>query len=239
MTKLRLPPNCIDVTDQAPGTVITLVGAESIRKQIAAGHAPSLANRPTVPQGFKDVTRERGGVRAIIGYPSPTTDGSLGFPYNNPIKTKLRRVAYHEAGHAVCGRTLGLASGDATITSDGTGLDGHAVIADHHTIHNDFIASGGYRDFQSSVCLKIMVSLSGSEAERIAGCDDADLDGDDRAHVLDLCRRYYISDATVEDLRHRTHSLLVQHWHKVEAVADALLGSLRCPQPDWSIQPLR
>jgi len=34
-----------------------------------------------------------------------------------------------------------------------------------------------------------------------------------------------ISDATLEDLRHRTHSLLVQHFHKVEAVAQALLAS--------------
>jgi len=42
MSKLKMPPNCIDVTAQHPGTVITLVGAEHIRKQIAAGQASSL-----------------------------------------------------------------------------------------------------------------------------------------------------------------------------------------------------
>jgi hypothetical protein len=113
--------------------------------------------------------------------------------------TELRRVAIHEASHAVCGRTLGLAIGGASITPDGTGIDGRAIVAGHHTIHNDLIARGEYQDFLSSVCLKIMVSLAGSEAEHIAGFTDADLGGDDRTHVLELCRRYSISDATVDD----------------------------------------
>jgi ATP-dependent Zn protease len=43
MPKLKIPPGWID--DTAKGTVITIVGAEHIRKQIAAGRAPSLAER--------------------------------------------------------------------------------------------------------------------------------------------------------------------------------------------------
>jgi len=69
-----------------------------------------------------------------------------------------------------------------------------------------------------------MVCLSGSEAERIAGFNDADLGGDDRAHVLDLCHRYYISDAMVEELKYRTRELLTKNWSKVERVAAALLS---------------
>jgi hypothetical protein len=41
MTKLRLPPNCREVIDV--GTTITLVGAEVIRRQMAAGQLPSLS----------------------------------------------------------------------------------------------------------------------------------------------------------------------------------------------------
>jgi hypothetical protein len=66
MAKLRMPPGCRDVTAQRRGTVFTLVGT----------------NRPTVPQGFFDVMREGGIVRAIIGYPSPT-DGNRRFQFGN------------------------------------------------------------------------------------------------------------------------------------------------------------
>jgi hypothetical protein len=118
---------------------------------------------------------------------------------------------------------LDLDCGPATIVPDGTGSDGSATVAGHFSIHNALIARGDYQDFQSSVCLKIMVCLSGSEAERIAGFDDADLGGDDHAQVLDLCDRYYISDATVEELKYRTRELLTKNWSKVERVATALL----------------
>jgi ATP-dependent Zn protease len=72
-----------------------------------------------------------------------------------------KRCAYHESGHVVMGRVLALACGGATIVPDGTGLDGSATVAGHHPIHSDFIASGGYRDFLSSVFLKLMVCLAG------------------------------------------------------------------------------
>jgi|ERR1700687_716322 len=39
MAKLRMPPNCIDATEQYRGTVITLVGAEVFRKQITERRA--------------------------------------------------------------------------------------------------------------------------------------------------------------------------------------------------------
>ena len=39
MSKLKMPPNCIDATEQYRGTVITLVGAEVFRKQITERRA--------------------------------------------------------------------------------------------------------------------------------------------------------------------------------------------------------
>ena len=78
MPKLKMPPNCIDVTLQHRGTIVGLLGAEVIRKQIAEQRLALSADRPTLPQGFVDVLRERGAVRAIIGYPTTTTSSRPG-----------------------------------------------------------------------------------------------------------------------------------------------------------------
>jgi len=66
--KLKPPSNFVDVTEQYRGTVITLVGAEVFRKAM-----PGRDNqdRPTV-NGFKE--QKRNGVRAIVGYPTSTSD---------------------------------------------------------------------------------------------------------------------------------------------------------------------
>jgi len=67
-----------------------------------------------------------------------------------------------------------------------------------------------------------MVCLAGPEAERIAFGDAGDA-GD--MHMIDeLCRRYFITNADVERLRPRVHSLLIKHWDAVERVAAALLS---------------
>ena len=57
MSKLRMPPNCIDVSEQYRGTVTSSVGAEVFRKQ-------QIADRLTIP-GFKE--QQRDGAVAIIG----------------------------------------------------------------------------------------------------------------------------------------------------------------------------
>jgi ATP-dependent Zn protease len=90
------------------------------------------------------------------------------------------RCAYHEAGHAVCGRVLKLPCGGATIVPNGLGFDGHAVVAAALTINDDPIKRGEYRDFRSSVLDKICVCLAGPEAEIIAFGDEGDARGDQR-----------------------------------------------------------
>jgi ATP-dependent Zn protease len=131
------------------------------------------------------------------------------------------RCAYHEAGHAVCGRVLKLRCGGATIVPNGLGFDGHAIVAAPLTINDDLIKRGEYRDFRSSVLDKICVCLAGPQAETIA-FGDADASGDVR-QIKQWQSRYYISDADVERLRPQVHALLTKHWHSVEAVAAALL----------------
>lgn len=162
-----------------------------------------------IPKGCVDLTAEHG----------TTTFAVIGVARRSVPTDTERQAAYHEAGHAVCGRTLGLASGGATIEPDGVG---HANVAGHLSIHNDFIASGGYRDFLSSVFLKMQVCLAGPEAERIA-FGDCDARGD-MVQIRELCRRYNISMVDVVDrqLRPQVHGLLLQHWSTVEAVAAAL-----------------
>jgi hypothetical protein len=42
--KLKLPSNCIDITSQMKGTVITFVGAEVFRRQMRAGAAGAITD---------------------------------------------------------------------------------------------------------------------------------------------------------------------------------------------------
>lgn len=114
MTKLRFPENCIDVTDQARGTVITLVG-EVVHKQKIAMAKKQVRDLPAADREL---------------HLSEGTDDS-------------HRAAWHEAGHAIIGRVLGVQCGQATIAADG--VNGYAIAAGQHAIHNDLIATGAYQ----------------------------------------------------------------------------------------------
>ncbi len=116
----------------------------------------------------------------------------------------LHRTAYHEAGHAVCARVIGLPCGDAGIGPDHSGYSwtGPAWPAE-----------------------KIAVCWAGLEAE-IARFGTVDLDGigGDIERIERLARYSDISDGHVSRLRAQVRALLHQHWHHVEAVADRLLA---------------
>jgi ATP-dependent Zn protease len=84
-----------------------------------------------VTNGCIDVTTEHG----------TTTFAVIGVARRSVSTETERRVALHEAAHAVVGRLLDLDCGGASITPDARGYDGHAFVAGHHAIHNEFIAS--------------------------------------------------------------------------------------------------
>ena len=94
--------------------------------------------------------------------------------------TELRRAAFHEAGHAVIGRVLGLPCGRACLTSkygDDT-LDGWAKC-------------GKLRAVRTAAKAAAMVSLSSLESEMMfVGAPDHVVDGIDRQRGAALARAY-------------------------------------------------
>ena len=71
----------------------------------------------------------------------------------------IKRTAYHESGHAVCGRLLGFVCGGAAIRADGRGS---ANVASMFSLHWDLTRG---RDIQSLAFDKITVCWAGPVAE--------------------------------------------------------------------------
>lgn len=64
----------------------------------------------------------------------------------------VKKVAYHEAGHAVIGRVLMLACGSATIDPDyEEGEAGHTITADPYACLYEWQKRGKVRGFQDAV----------------------------------------------------------------------------------------
>ncbi len=139
-------------------------------------------------------------------------------------KTDLKATAYHEAGHAVIGRVLGLSAGRVTIRPDyKTDTAGVAV----GTTPTAFCAKNPERDEYAVVRAWIMTTMAGAETEAALLGRVALGDGDDRLQI-GLMMEEYISDAdwdTVETcLRRMTRTLIWQHEALIERVAKALLA---------------
>jgi ATP-dependent Zn protease len=120
------------------------------------------------------------------------------------------RSAYHEAGHAVAGRALGLPCGRATIVPKRGKYAGYAVVSTRGP----------------PVQHRIVVGLAGAMAEAeyfgAAACDGIDGERIDR-----LVAQTGLSECTFDRLRRQTHALLSWHWDSVERVAEALLAHKR------------
>ena len=133
----------------------------------------------------------------------------------------LRRTAYHEAGHAVAGRVLGMMCGRATIVPDFDAMEaGFTITEDPWKIDSAWETRGKYRASVSVFRGRIMSYMAGREAEIIAFCRAAGGDRDDRVQIA-----YMAEDQYLKRLRPKVRALLRRHWHKVEQVASALLAS--------------
>ena len=161
MSKLKMPPGCVLVRD--PGMVTTLIGAEVFRKQVR--------DLPAADRDVRDTVKRAGASGA-------RTDAS-------------ERTAYHESGHAICGRVLGFACGGASITAHGTGS---ATVAGVLSLHWDLTRG----DILSSVLDKITVCWSGPVAEDIKFGTEHDADDvrGDLAQIKQLAARYAELDRT-------------------------------------------
>jgi len=140
---------------------------------------------------------------------------------------KLKSTAYHEAGHAVIGRVLGLSCGSTTIKPDYDSV-GHAIIFDPWLVLNNWEKHGKYRD-PSSVFLARTISLmAGVESEEMILGQNQGGDNDDRYQILLTAdselnipngdwERYEVR------IRAQTRRLIRRHRLRIERVAQALL----------------
>jgi len=168
-----------------------------------------------MPANCIDVTMKHGTTTfAIIGVGAK--DANFASFARRPNWPPSKRVAYHEAGHAVCGRILGFACGGASITNDGSGS---AKVAGALSLCWDLTRG---QDIQSSALDKITVCWSGPVAEEIKFGSADDVRGD-LAQIKQLAARYFVQDHDVERARARAHELVTKHWNDVECVATALL----------------
>ena len=150
-------------------------------------------------------------------------------------------TAYHEAGHAVIGRVLGLACGGASIvTNEAEDEAGHAIIRDPWATisrwEQEFMAQVEQgreplkcHGVRSAFRGTIIARMAGAEAENeLLGCYLGG-DGNDRREIEmmaesgdaelpdDLWRRYE------PRMRRQSRRLIRKHRSKVVCVAQALL----------------
>ena len=136
----------------------------------------------------------------------------------------VRRTAYHEAGHAVIGRVLGLVCGDATIVPDFEEMvAGVAIIRDQFIADDAWEMRGKFRCPVSAMRGRIMTVMAGAEAERVAFGRSGGGDRHDQLQIALMAEDQNISFAYSNRLRPKVRALLRRHWRKIEQVAQALL----------------
>jgi cell division protease FtsH len=138
-----------------------------------------------------------------------------------------RRIAVHEAGHAVIGRALGLPVGQVTIREN-EDARGRAQISD--PIATWRRGDGPRAKLANSF---VVMLFAGGEAERILLRGPSELDGNDcRRATACLAEAGAVPGASVGDehfdrheasLRRRATTLVRQHRSRIEQLAEALV----------------
>jgi ATP-dependent Zn protease len=150
-----------------------------------------------------------------------------------------RYTAFHEAGHAVIGRVLGLVCGAATIVPDARGV-GCATTKSPLATLDAWDARGRCRynghDLKSVYRAYIMELMAGREAAELCCGPGGDFigDGGDIRQIETLIHRTYdldreswpsppVGDFDLDRLRKATRGLCIRHREKVERVAQVLI----------------
>jgi ATP-dependent Zn protease len=156
----------------------------------------------------------------------------------NTAPTQRKSTAYHEAGHAVIGRVLGLICGAATIIPDvENNQAGWAIIEDPWMIIADWEARGRYRDVRTVYRGRILANMAGAETEKeiFGRCHGGDDDDQYRISLMleeaDLDKEW---ERHQPRMRAITQQLVRRHRTKIERVAQALLrhGKLQADEID-------
>ena len=131
-----------------------------------------------------------------------------------------RRIAIHEAGHAVIGRVLGIECGGATIEQD-TDSAGHGITYDPHRIWYAWEQVGRYRDFSTVMRGRVMTFMAGREAEKECLGRAYGGDGDDRRQIA-----FMLDDLYRPEFAARWEKRLRRHrgaWYGVIATGSSRL----------------
>ena len=150
----------------------------------------------------------------------------------------MKHTAYHEAGHAVIGRLLGLPCGEATIIpNEEDGEAGYHIVADPWEIAHHLEQRGLYRPMRSIFFRRILTYMAGAEAENVllGSCQGGD--GDDRDQIdlmansrhADLKNKWKRNEPRMRTI---TQALVRKHRDKIENVAHALLEHRRLGPED-------
>jgi hypothetical protein len=140
-----------------------------------------------------------------------------------PLNDK-RHTAYHEAGHAVIGRVLGMNCGCTTIEADEEGA-GYSTVEDPYETQG-WEEIGKFREIKSAFTGRVMTFMAGREAEVEFFGRSQGGDGNDRRQIALMLKE--ISAASKESrLRKKTRALVKRHRIKVEAIARELIKSKR------------
>jgi ATP-dependent Zn protease len=149
-----------------------------------------------------------------------------------------RSTAYHEAGHAVIGRVLTLASGGATIKPDyRKRVSGNSETADPYECIREWEKRGKWRGTQVAWHARIITFMAGAEAESkllgsCAGGDredrkQAELMADELSPRVLRCGRACAApewERLEPRLRAMTRMLVRRHRESIERVAKALIA---------------
>jgi hypothetical protein len=141
--------------------------------------------------------------------------------------SKLRATAYHEAGHAVIGRVLTVASGGVTIRPNfREGAWGQNIVADPYACLYQWEKRGKVRTLDSVWRARIMTFMAGAETEVVLLGQTPAGDGWDRSQIGHMARELCYStpwEKLEPRLRAMTRMLIRRHRAPIERVAKALL----------------
>jgi ATP-dependent Zn protease len=141
-------------------------------------------------------------------------------------RKQLKATAYHEAGHAVIGRVLTVASGGVTIRPSQDAW-GQSIVADPYACLYQWEKRGKVRALDSVWRARIMAYMAGAETEIVLLGHPPAGDSWDRSQIGHMARElcYSPSWGKLEPrLRAMTCMLIRRHRARIERVAKALLA---------------
>jgi len=144
-----------------------------------------------------------------------------------PTRITLKSGAFHEAGHAVIARVMGLTCGAAAIIPDiGNNVGDYAMIDDPVTVTGHWYERGRYRKGRTAYRGRILANMAGAETEKeLLGWHPGG-DDDDRRRILLVLEAAELDekwDRCEPRMRALTRQLVRRHRAKIERVARALL----------------